>query len=53
MMDAIESWYNDGFLIGLRQATEIPAWLLFQLPEGGPPLASMQGEPFPGTPRNI
>ena len=23
MMDALESWYNDGFLIGLRQATEI------------------------------
>ena len=22
-MDALESWYNDGFLIGLRQATEI------------------------------
>ena len=22
-MDALESWYNDGFLIGLRQAAEI------------------------------
>ena len=22
-MDALESWYNDGFLIGLRQATAI------------------------------
>ena len=22
-MDTLESWYNDGFLIGLRQATEI------------------------------
>ena len=23
MMEALESWYNDGFLIGLRQAAEI------------------------------
>ena len=22
-LDALETWYNDGFLIGLRQATEI------------------------------
>ena len=55
-MDALESWYNDGFLIGRRQATKISEfwqWSLFQLPEGGPLLASMQGEPFPGAPRNI
>ena len=37
-MDALESWYNDGFLIGLHQATEISkhrqGWLLHCQKEG-------------------
>ena len=42
----LKTWYNNRFLIGLRQATEISEYRNGRLPERGPSLASMQGSPL-------